>query len=323
MNRPSNLPLPPRVQAYLELFRLPNVFTAMADIFLGFLLTHHALQPTGVFLALLAASSSLYLAGTVLNDYYDRLVDAAQRPHRPIPSGRISPLAARWLGFVLLLLGVAFAWLAGAWVEAPVSAIRGGVVASLLAITVWAYDGYLKQTPLGPPAMGTCRFLNVLLGMSAAAGPWQTMHWMVAAGVGVYIVGVTWFARTEAVTSSRPQLALATGVMAAGLVLLARFPMVGDKLAMDHVSFPHYALSDPDRWNLFWVVLAVLIGWRCVMAVIQPVPLRVQAAVKHCILSLIMLDAACCFAVRDMPYAVAILLLLVPTMFLSRWIYST
>ena len=42
-----------RARAWLQLFRLPNVFTAMADIFLGFLLVHETLEPWWTFLLLL------------------------------------------------------------------------------------------------------------------------------------------------------------------------------------------------------------------------------------------------------------------------------
>ena len=65
------------------------------------------------------------------------------------------------------------------------------------------YDGLLKRTPFGPLGMGACRLLNVLLGMSLAAGPWGLFHGQVALAVGTYITGVTWFARSEA-TESRP-----------------------------------------------------------------------------------------------------------------------
>ena len=62
----------------------------------------------------------------------------------------------------------------------------------------WLYDRRLKGTLIAPLGMGACRFLNVLLGMSAAAEPWYEVHWLIAAAVGIYIAGVTWFARTEA-----------------------------------------------------------------------------------------------------------------------------
>ena len=51
---------------------------------------------------------------------------------------------------------------------------------------------------------------------------------------------------------------------------------------------------------------------------------RVQLAVKQCILSIVVLDAAICLAVRSpVWWAVGIVMLLVPTLFLGRWIEST
>src|SRR5262245_21014757 len=120
---------------FLQLLRLPNVFTAMADILLGFLLTHRRLEPWPQFALVLAASSCLYLAGMALNDYFDREQDARERPFRPIPSGRVAARTALFIGAGLLGSGVAMGWIA-----AGVSGgIRPGIVATLLAGAVWLY----------------------------------------------------------------------------------------------------------------------------------------------------------------------------------------
>jgi 4-hydroxybenzoate polyprenyltransferase len=106
------------LRGYLELVRLPNVFTAMADVAMGFLFTRADFLPgeDGWLLGLLlAASSLLYAAGVVLNDVFDLEVDAVERPHRPLPSGRVSPAVARWLGWELLVVGLAAAWWPAAW----------------------------------------------------------------------------------------------------------------------------------------------------------------------------------------------------------------
>ena len=99
-------------------------------------------------------------------------------------------------------------------------------------MTVWLYDAVLKSTPLGPFVMGACRMLNVLMGMSlapAADSPPSLMHFelselLVAAGIGVYISGVTWYARAEAVRSRRVVLGGGLLLMLGGLALLAFFP---------------------------------------------------------------------------------------------------
>ena len=96
--------------AWLQLLRLPNVFTAAADVTMGFLITHPDLQPINDFALLVAASCMLYLSGMVLNDVFDSESDARDRPDRPIPSGRVSLRAATAAGWGLLAGGVRIAW---------------------------------------------------------------------------------------------------------------------------------------------------------------------------------------------------------------------
>ena len=58
--------------------------------------------------------------------------------------------------------------------------------------------------------MGACRFLNVMLGAAVigsgrdvALFVWAPPQIYVATAIGLYVAGVTWFARTEEKTSSR------------------------------------------------------------------------------------------------------------------------
>ncbi len=303
---------------YLTLMRLPNVFTAMADVAMGFLFVQASdwrwdpWWDSWALLTLLAASSLLYLAGMVLNDVFDVEIDRYERPERPLPAGRIPLAAARRLGWRLLWLGV----LAGTASGFFLGHLRPGTIAALLAICILLYDAWLKRTPMGPLAMGACRTLNVLLGMNAIDRPLHAEHWLVAGGLGIYVAGVTWFARREAGRSSRWQLLLSTLVLVLGIALLAAFPHWSQRtIAAVRVA--------PQQWYLLIGALGLLIVWRCVWAVIQPAPVRVRAAVTQCVLSLVMLDAVACYAVRGIFWAGLILLLLLPAMFLGRRIAVT
>ena len=299
---------------YLTLMRLPNVFTAMADVAMGFLFVHP--RPTDIeFWALaflLAASSLLYIAGVVFNDVFDIEIDRIERPNRPLPSGRVSLRGASKFGWKALLLGVLSAAIAGILVGHP----RLGVVASVLAVCILLYDARLKRTPFGPLGMGACRMLNVMLGMNAAAAPLRLEHWLVAGGIGVYVVGVTWFARTEAKRSSRWHLFFALAVMMSGVAMLAWFPHVSQNIIRP-------LQQQPQRWHLLIGLLGAMIAWRCLWAVMDPQPFRVQMAVRQSILSLVILDAAACYAVCGVFSAVMILLLLLPAFWFGLWIDST
>jgi 4-hydroxybenzoate polyprenyltransferase len=309
-----------RLLAYLQLVRLPNVFTAMADIFMGFWLTHDSLSPIGVFLLLLAASSCLYAAGMVLNDVFDVGQDRRERPHRPIPSGRVPLRNAKSLGWSLMFFGIA----AGSGASITVRQDLPTIMAIILAVSILLYDRFAKLTPSGPGVMGFCRTCNVLLGASALRAPltagqagFQTSQLLMAIGIGVYIAGITWFARREAAISRRAQLTLGFIIAMAGIVLLWWFPTFpGDKIATMFDTQPLY-------WASLWLLVAALIGQRMVRAILRPEPALVQSAVKTSILSIILLDAIVVLAVRGLVPALVVLLLLIPAILLGRRIYST
>jgi 4-hydroxybenzoate polyprenyltransferase/geranylgeranylglycerol-phosphate geranylgeranyltransferase len=52
-----------------------------------------------------------WIAGLYLADYYDKALDAIQKPHRPIPSGRILPREALIIGASYAILGLGLTFL--------------------------------------------------------------------------------------------------------------------------------------------------------------------------------------------------------------------
>lgn len=302
------------VHDYLELMRLPNVFTTIADAAMGFLFVRElqTAADTWLLALILASSSLLYLAGIVLNDVFDIEQDISERPNRPLPSGRISLNAARWFGWQLLFGGAVLGWAAAFMIGHMLT----GVLVVILVTCILIYDAGLKSTVIGPVLMGSCRMFNVLFGMSVAGGPFLAENWLVAAAIGIYIAGVTWFARTENVRSMRLNLSLASIVTIAGVAVLSSLPRWSD-------SIVPLLQIEPQRWWLLMLILGLLIGWRCLRAIITPSPSQVQSAVAQNIISLIFLDAATCFAVRGEMLAIAILLLLIPAVFLGKWFEMT
>ncbi|MFE3722902.1 SCO3242 family prenyltransferase [Streptomyces cyaneofuscatus] len=145
------------VRAWTELFRVSALFSVPGDALAGAAAVGRS-PGRGTALAI-GASLCLYEAGMALNDWADREEDAVDRPHRPIPSGRISPPAALGAAGVLTAAGLALAARAGR----PALAVATG-----LAATVWAYDLHLKHTKAGPAAMAAARTLDLLLGATAS-----------------------------------------------------------------------------------------------------------------------------------------------------------
>lgn len=302
-----------KLLAYAQLVRLPNTFTAMADICLGAM----AAAASGevrwpVFGCLLLASTLLYWSGMVWNDYFDLDQDRKERPGRPLASGRITLNRAGLLGSGLMLGGIGFAFLG--------DMIRGTGhwpsmwIAIALVSAIFLYDGVLKRTFAGPVLMAACRFLNVLLGLSVL-GLWPSASgWLLAIIIGAYIGGVTWFARTEARVSSQRML------IGAGIVILVSLVMA--------LGVPALALQDAAGFrpsSLFPYLLAAFgayLGLAVLRAIRQPQPIRVQSAIKRAILGLIVFDALLATAFVG-NVGLLLLVLLIPGIILGRWLYST
>jgi 4-hydroxybenzoate polyprenyltransferase len=169
--------------------------------------------------------------------------------------------------------------------------------------------------------MGLCRLLNVLLGMSLAPLTvaemdgvlhYTTAQWIIAAGIGVYIIGVTIYAKGEAEQSRTPQLLFGVVVMVAGIVMLGAASLF-TRLAVR---------SDYIYWALLGLMGATILR-RSLVAAYDGSPRLVQGAVKHAILSLIMLDAAVCMVSGPPVYGIVVVALLGPAMLLGKWVYST
>jgi 4-hydroxybenzoate polyprenyltransferase len=141
---------------------------------------------------LLLGISLLYVAGMILNDVFDYEWDCANRPERPLPSGLISRSKAKWVGIIILLLGLALS---------AFSAGRFFKLTFLLTIFILWYDVAHKGNPLAPMVMGACRALLPMIGFIVAtidgiyAQP-NIVH-VYAVVLGIYTYALTWVAKYE------------------------------------------------------------------------------------------------------------------------------
>lgn len=213
---------------YLRLVRLPNVFTALADILAGYAIMR-ALFPEHdpgyePLLLLCGASAALYLSGMAFNDIADRAEDAEVRPNRPIPSGQVSLKGALVCAFALMALGIGLAYVVGSS-----SFLR----AVMLAAAILQYDFNSKRNVrmgalMGPLVLGICRFLNVQLGLSVhpdfplifETASLTSVPWAPAFAMGLYAAGLTAFSTQE--EEGRKNIAILFGwLLCFGGILLA------------------------------------------------------------------------------------------------------
>jgi len=283
-----------RLRAYLELIRLPNLFTAIADVTAGFLYMGGRWQDLNVLAPLVCASVCLYAGGVALNDVCDARRDAVERPERPIPSGRIKRRAAAAFALSLLALGV---------LSAALASPRALVVAALLTVMILFYDAALKATALGPWTIGLCRALNLSLGLSVH----PTFRTFVGTIpilllITTYTASIGVFARDEATNSERKRLIRGTLGVCLSVAALAVIPFITPDGRLSAISFI--------------ALLASFLGVQGLRAANFRSPGEVQRAVGIFIMGLIGFDAAIAWAARGIEAGVAVAAWIIPTAYL-------
>ena len=102
-------------------------------------------------------------ASQIVNDWYDRDVDALNEPHRPIPSGRAPGKIALWFAIIWTLIAQTWALLLGQWVA----------IATCVGLALaWAYSA--------PPLRLK---MNGWWGNSAVAISYEGLAWITGAAI--------------------------------------------------------------------------------------------------------------------------------------------
>jgi 4-hydroxybenzoate polyprenyltransferase len=208
-------------RSWLELIRLPAVFSAPADV-LGALAFAHTLSievDGSTASILIVVALLLYMSGMIANDIFDLAVDTVERPARPLPSGRITVSAAWCVTLVMQCLGVGLAY--------ALSTLTGHCAVVLCALT-YLYNGVTKTQRLGPLVMGLCRGANVCLGLSVVPQLGVEHHsWLMVLAIVLYIWSVTLVSRYEVPVQGEEKLAYQAIVRLrlAGIVMLLYLPL--------------------------------------------------------------------------------------------------
>jgi chlorophyll synthase len=179
-------------------------------------------------------------ASQIVNDWFDREVDAINEPHRPIPSGRVPGKLALWFAMIWTLIAQTWAISLGPWVSLAT------FIGLLLA---WAYSA--------PPLRLK---LNGWWGNGAVALSYEGLAWITGAAI---VLG-------GALPDGRVLLiALLYSVGAHGIMTLNDFKSVEGDLTMGIRSLPAQLGRERAAWIacLFMllpqlVVIGLLIDWQ-------------------------------------------------------------
>ncbi len=297
------------MRQYLLLIRLPNVFTTPSDIMAGYFAT---VEPTGIDignLALLMVSSALlYIAGIIINDYFDIEIDRRERPFRPLPSGNVSKRSAITIALSALAIANAIAFAIGS---------ASFIISLILSATIIAYDYWLKHSAAGPFAMGGTRFLNIILGASPAisaiaatqlTGAFTQLEiaMFAAASLLVYVVAITLLSKKE-VQNEKPSLNSFLIVFA----ITASVGIIGLKLLGLQWAF---------LLNLSIFAAIMIVTFKKYIATDTP---SIQKAIRNMVISIIILDSVFVCGTAGLPYGLTTLLFIIPAVMLAKKLYVT
>jgi len=104
-SKKSKFTIKDKVFAHLETWRLYTVIWSGLVSLAAACLAYGDLPPIRTAALALFIPMMGWIAGLYLSDFLDRKLDAIQKPHRPIPSGRIKPYEALFVGAVFAFTG--------------------------------------------------------------------------------------------------------------------------------------------------------------------------------------------------------------------------
>ncbi|MBS3748302.1 MAG: UbiA family prenyltransferase [Candidatus Thermoplasmatota archaeon] len=132
----NNIPIKTKLFAHLETMRPYTVIWCGLVSFAGACLSWGQLPPIDVAILSLIVPIMGWIAGLYLSDFLDRNLDKIEKPHRPIPSGRIKPYEAILVGSIYAIVGTFFSWYLG---------IRNFSLVFIVALLVLTYTSIAKS----------------------------------------------------------------------------------------------------------------------------------------------------------------------------------
>ena len=250
-----------KARAHLSLARISNAPTVVSNVLAGAALASAAAPVTapvtlGGVVLLALAMVLYYTAGMYLNDLFDVELDRLERPERPLPAGHLSKREALGATMLLFSVGTFCLSLLG---TAPL--VSGLVLVALIVF----YDAWHKTNPLSPVLMASTRMMVYVTAFVAFASAFTFALMFWALLLGLYIVGLTYIAKTETDTL--------TGYWPAALLYLPA--LIG-------------ALALP--WVGFWLPLALAL-WVTYSASFVYLSRQVGRAIGQLIAGVSLLDA--------------------------------
>ena len=287
--------------SWLQLIRVPNLFTVPGDILIGYFVILDVSLSYKTFL-LIIISLCLYSFGIILNDICDIHIDKIERPNRPLPSEKISLKSAYFATIILAICAISIAC-----VLSKITLF----VSVLLLIVIILYNTVLKKyNNLGAFSLAICRILNIILGASAHfaySDESYLLLFLPILFIGTYILGVAKLAHNETEVLKKRN---GIGLIIVSSLLWSYFLILGGFLRSEfHLS-------------LLGLIFGMLVIIYFKKFDIRN-PLKTQKLIGKLIGLLIIFQASCLVLFNANICAVLILLLIIPMQTIQKHFYSS
>jgi len=293
------------LRKYLQLARLPNVFTAPSNVISGYLIVTPISELDSINLVTLILSSTfLYASGVIFNDYFDIEIDRKERPSRPLPSGSISKQRAKKIAFSLLILAIMLAFTVS-WISFAIAVFLSGIII--------AYNYGLKHNKFSNPlTMGSARFLNVILGASPAFNLSLQTNFpqliFAAFSVLTYVFIIAVFSRKEmSGMQEKRQIIILFSIVYIVIVLITIVTLLGFFM----------------MWSFIILVPFAIIVGIIFKQTLSGGSAEIRRGIKNMVISIIILDSIFVSGIAGLLYGLLTLLFLFPSILLSKKLYVT
>lgn len=275
---------PSSILAWLRLMRISNAPTVATNAMVGMAVAMQScVDPsTAVKPAVTAATGCvlIYVAGMMMNDYFDQPIDRRERPGRPLVSGVISENSALLVAMGLMASGVvSLSWTGSRTVPWML----------LLVACVQAYNMMHRSPLVGPPLMAVCRALVPTI-VAIAAAPGHQPKWPVLAFFALPLAGCTLAISLAARHEAEPEQETIRG--GAGLSMAAALMGGAAVMPLGAIALALLVPTGGMRLALY-AALVVAAAWWVVKGMFDLVqPGRGPRGVMGWIATLALIDAA-------------------------------
>lgn len=209
----------------LKLGRVSNLPTVWTNVLAGTILAGGNVLEVQL-VPVLIALSLFYIGGMFLNDGFDAVIDARERPERPIPSAQVSRTTVFVWGFAMLAIAITLLLWVGYSSQTGLAPALAGIA---LAACIVFYNFMHKKNPFSPLIMGLCRLFVYIIAGACVAQTWPDSLLLGAGLLVCYLIGLTYVAKQEnlgEVKNLWPLIFLAAPLVY-GIVLMLDVPLTG------------------------------------------------------------------------------------------------